>query len=147
MYLDDLLYLSNAQAITTVATTSVSSTYYIDMLSTGYGHNDSCYIVFLTNTAFSVTAAASITFFLQIAADTLFATAAYAIEQRQLIAQMATAAQIVFSTKLPMTVFKKDPAGVGYRYLRALYQTTSGCTGNLDVFLAKDLGMTLDRVI
>jgi len=147
MYIDSNLYLSNAQAITTVATTSVSSTYYIDMLSTGYGHNDELYIVWLTNTAFSVTANASITLFLQIAADAAFATASYLIEQKQIMQQMATTAQIIYSTKLPMTIFKKDPAGVGYRYMRALYQTTSGSTGNLDCFLAKDLGMTMDKLI
>ena len=147
MYLDDLLYLSNAQALTLVATTTASSTYYIDMLSTGYGHNDELYVQFLTNTAFSVTAAASITFFLQIAADTAFATAAYAVEQRQTMQQMATTGQVVYCAKLPMTIFKCDPAGIGYRYLRVLYQATTGATGNIDCILLKDVDMTIDKIL
>ena len=147
MYLDDFLYLSNAQALTMVATTNVSSTYYIDMLSTGYGHNDALYVQFLTNTAFSVTAAASITFFLQIAADTSFATVSTIVEQRQIMQQMATTAQVIYTQKLPMTIFKRDPAGVGYRYMRAQYQCTTGASGNLDVLLLKDVDMTLDKIL
>jgi hypothetical protein len=147
MYIDDLLYLSNAQALTLVATTSASSTYYIDMLSTGYGHNDEVYVKFLTNTAFSVTAGASVTLYIQIAADSSFATAAYAIEQRQGSGNMATAGTVIYITKLPMTIFKKDAAGVGYRYMRAHVQSTSGATGNLDIFLVKDSDMTIDKIL
>lgn len=147
MYIDDLLYLSNAQALTLVATTSASSTYYIDMLSTGYGHNDELYVKFLTNTAFSVTSGASITLYLEIAADASFATAAFAVEQRQGSGSMATTATVIYITKLPMTIFKKDAAGVGYRYLRAKVQSTSGATGNLDIFLCKDSDMTIDKIL
>jgi len=147
MYLDDFLYLSNAQALTLAATTSASSTYYIDMLSTGYGHNDELFVQFLTNTAFSVTANASVTFYLQIAADTSFATAAYVVEQRQLMQQMATTGQVVYCAKLPMTIFKRDPAGLGYRYLRAQVQSTVGASGNLDIILLKDVDMTLDKIL
>ena len=147
MYIDDLLYLSNAQALTLVATTSASSTYYIDMLSTGYGHNDELYVQFLSSTAFSVTAAGSITLFLQIAADSSFATAAYVVEQKQIYANLATAGVVIYTQKLPMTIFKKDAAGVGYRYLRALYQATTGASGNIDCILLKDVDMTLDKIL
>lgn len=147
MYIDSNIMLMDAQSLTLVATTSASSTYYIDMLSTGFGHNDELYVQFLTDAAWTVTASASVTFILEFAADSSFATASEIVTQRQLQQSMATGSLVIYTRKLPADIYKKDPAGVAYRYLRAKVQSTVGSNGTLSCLLVKDIDMTMDKVL
>jgi hypothetical protein len=147
MYLDSNIMLMDAQSITLAATTSASSTYYIDMLSTGYGYNDEVYVEFLTDAAWSVTASASVTLILEFAADAAFATASEIVSQRQLQQNMATGSLLIYAQKLPASIYKRDTAGVAYRYLRAKIQSTVGSSGTLSCLLVKDIDMTIDKLL
>lgn len=149
MLIDNNLYLSDAQTITATGT----STYYIDMLSTGFGHNDELYAQFLVNTAFVVTAASSITMAIWIANETTYASASLVssriVKWSDVTTLTGTAgAGVVLATlHLGPNVYKQDGT-TPFRYLYAIYTLSDAVSGGkIDGYLIKDIDLTMDKVL
>lgn len=148
MLIDNNLYLSDAQAVTTTGT----STYYIDMLSTGFGHNDELYAQFLINTAMVVTAASSITMAIWVANETTFASQTLVASRLILWSTVTTltgtvGAGVVLATMhIGPDIYKQDGT-TPYRYLYARYTLDDLISGGkIDSYLVKDIDMTMDKV-
>ena len=147
--LDYNLILSDAQSVTTGAT----STYYVDMLSTGFGHNDELYAQFLINTAFTITSGASITCAIMIANETSLASKAVAVSKIVMWDSTNASANYPIATlKIGPDVFKRGSiTGVDapFRYLFAEYTLAGGAVaaGKIDCRLLKDINLTMDKVM
>ena len=154
MIIDNLLILSDAQTAVTVAATT--STYYIDMLAAGFSHNDELYAQFLVDTAFSVTAAASMTMAIVISSETTFASQSIVasrtlnVDSIKSAATTIAAGTVLATLKLGPNLFKQDPGAgtASYRYLFAtLSSTVLMADGKFDCRLVKDIDMTMDRIL
>lgn len=146
MYIDNNLILSDAQSVTTTAT----STYYIDMLSTGFGHNDELYAQFLVDTAFTITSGASITVALMVANETTFSsTSVVAMKTILWNSTTASADYMLANMKIGPDIYK--PGSISgtnspFRYLYATYTPVGGvvASGKFNARLVKDIDMGLD---
>lgn len=149
MYIDNNLILSDAQSITATAT----STYYVDMLSTGFGHNDELYAQFLVDSTFTTTAGASITLGIVIANETTLASQSNVVSKSVLWTTATAASGAVLATlKIGPDVYKPGSiSGVDapFRYLFAVYTLAGGVVsgGKIDCRLVKDIDMTMDKVL
>jgi hypothetical protein len=153
MYIDYDLRISTAQALTV----TTSSTSYVDCVQAGWGANDEVYARFMVQTLFAGTAASSVTFAIQIAQDTLFATVLTVVSVQKL-ASTLTAKSIPLVVKLPVAMITGQTGGdtlynalnLPYRYLRAYYTVTvtgSLTAGNITCDLVKDTGVTIDKAV
>lgn len=159
MYIDSLTILSDAQSLAAAA--QATSTYYIDLLATSYAHNDDLYAQFLIDTAFTVTAAASLTMAIVISNETTFSSTSTVVSRSinwdsfttSSATTTAAAGQVLATLKLPPEVYKLD-GGVangtlsGYRYLYATYTgSVASSGGKIDCRLVKDIDMTMDKIL
>jgi len=147
MYIDSNLIFSDAQSITTTG----SSTYYVDMLSTGFGHNDELYIQFLVDTAFTITSGASITMALMMANETTFASNAVVATKNLLWdSTTATAGYVLWTAHIGPDIYK--PGSISgtdspFRYLYVQYTLADKvAAGKIDARMVKDIDMTMDKV-
>jgi hypothetical protein len=155
MYIDYDLRISNGQALTV----TTSSTSYIDAIQAGWGADAEVYARFMIGTAIAGTAASSITFAIQIAQDTAFATVLTVVTVSKYVAQM-TAKSIPLVVKLPVAMMTGQIQGdtlysssaatgyLPYRYVRANYTVTvsgslTGGTVYCDFVMAEPT--TIDR--
>ena len=156
MIIDYQLVLSDAQTATTVAATT--STYYIDMLSAGFSHNDELYAQFLVDTAFTVTAASSITMSIIISSETTFSSQSLVCSRVINVDNFTTTAatntiaagKVLATLKLGPDLFKQDPGAgtASYRYLFATFAgSVTMASGKFDCRLVKDIDMTMDKVL
>ena len=145
MYIDSNLILSTAQAITVAAT----STYYIDMLSTGFGHNDELYAQFYVDTSFTITSGASITLTIMLGNETTFASTSVAVMKTVLWnSTTASSGYLLATMHIGPDVYKQDGDNP-FRYLYATYALPGGAVsaGKIDARLVKDIDMTMDKVL
>ena len=129
MMLDYNLVLSDAQAITVTAT----STNILDMVATGFAHNDELWAQWLVDTVFAGTAGTTLDLSIQIAQDSAFATVITLLlgSVTHVSVSLGLAAGYVFSYKLPPAIRR-----AGYRYLRGYYGVTGGYSaGKIDLRL------------
>ena len=150
MFLDYQAILDDAASIT--AAGNPTSTYYIDMLSTGFGHNDECYAQFLIDTSFTITAGASITCAIWVANETTFSSASLVASKIVKWDSTTASAKYVLATlHIGPDVYKQNWSSTTdspYRYLYAIYTlTTAVSAGKIDCRLVKDIDMTMDKVL
>lgn len=152
-YVDYDLLLSNAQAITA----STQSTSYVDAIQAGWGQNEEVYAKFMVTTAYSGTAGNSVTFAVQIAQDTTFATM-LTVASAILGSTNLTAKSIPLVVKLPAAMMTGQlgksggdiyqPDKLPYRYIRAYYTLgESHTTISVSCMLMKDTQVTIDKVM
>jgi hypothetical protein len=152
MYLDYQLRLSSSQSVGSAAA-GHTSTYFIDAIQSGWGHDEELYARFMVQTAFAGSAGSSITLAIQIAQDTAFATVITVISVVK-AATSLTAKMIPLVAKLPVAMMTGqtggdtlyNSTGLPYRYIRGLYTTTFALSaGALTVDLVKSSVTTIDR--
>lgn len=153
MYIDSNLILSDQQTVLTTAT----STYYVDMLSAGFGHNDELYAQFIVDgTNLGVTTTASLTLAIWVANETSLASQSLVIERKLLMSEVPGISSTTIATgnvlatmHIGPDVFKLD-AGSGdvkpYKYIYARYTCSVAMTGAFSCLLLKDIDMTMDKV-
>jgi hypothetical protein len=156
MYIDYDARLSDKQDLTAAAS-ALTSTYYLDAVQAGWGQNDEVYARFQVGTAFTCSAAASLTLAIQIAQDTAFATALTAVTYT--VGALATNLvknNIPLVVKLPVKMMTNQTGGdtlynannVTYRYVRALYTSTYAITaGTISCQFVLNTPTTIDRAM
>jgi hypothetical protein len=141
MYIDYQARLSDKQDLTNSSVGgTATSTYILDTLQAGWGQNDEVYVRFQVGTAFAGTATSSVTFGIQIAQDTAFASATTVIQKTVSTVAKLPKNNIPLVAKLPMEMMTNTLQGdtlyapttvngnLTYRYVRAIYQVTgTGC--------------------
>ena len=154
MYIDYQARLSDKQDLTAAAS-AMTSTYILDTVQAGFGVDDEVYARFQVGTAFTCSAAASLTLAIQIAQDTAFATLLTVVTKT--IGALATNLpknNIPLVVKLPVQMMTGqtggdtlyNPNNVTYRYVRALYTSTFAITaGTISCQFVKNSPTTIDR--
>jgi hypothetical protein len=154
MYIDYDLRLSNKQDISGAAG-SPTSTYAVDSIQSGWGHNDEVYARFMIQTAVAASASSSVTFAIQIAQDTAFGTAITAVSVIKNAADL-TAKAIPLVVKLPVAMMTGvtggdtlyNPNNLPYRYIRAIYTTgTASTAGKVTCDLVYSSAVTIDKAL
>jgi hypothetical protein len=150
MYIDYDLRLSNAQALTA----STQSSSYIDAIQSGWGANDELYARFVVTTAFTGSATGSVTFAIQIAQDTAFASVLTVVTLTKIVSQL-TAQAVPLVVKLPVAMMTKQmqgdtlysPNDVPYRYIKAYYTLGSNAAGSVTCSLVMNTPTTIDKAL
>jgi hypothetical protein len=155
MYIDYQARLSDKQSLV-AAGSAITSTYILDTIQSGWGHNDEVYARFQVGTAFVATAACSLTLAIQIAQDTAFASLLTVVSKTQACHGIAKNS-LPLVVKLPVAMMTNQLAGdslygpsnqLPYRYVRALYTTTDGVsTGTMSCILVLAAQTTVDRAL
>lgn len=148
MFIDYDLRLSNAQALTA----STQSSYYIDSIQSGWAANDELYARFQVSTAFTGSATGSVTFAIQIAQDTAFASVLTVVSVVKIVSQL-TLGTIPLVVKLPVAMMTKQmqgdtlysPNDVPYRYVKAYYTLGSNAAGSVTCNLVMSTPTTIDK--
>jgi hypothetical protein len=145
-YIDYNLILSDAQSLAAITATS---TYSVDMQAAGFGHNDELYVQFLVNTAFTITAGASITMALWVSNETTLSSLSLAATKIvKWDSTNASAGAVLATMHIGPDILKYDSGGGSYRYLYAIYTLSSTVSvGKIDAYLLKDIDMTMDKVL
>jgi len=156
MYIDYQARLSDKQDLTAAAS-AITSTYILDTLQSGWGSDNEVYARFQVGTAFTCSAASSLTIAIQIAQDTAFATLVTVVSK--VIGALATNLvknNIPLVVKLPVQMMTGQTGGdtlynannLPYRYVRVLYTSTFAITaGTISCQLVKDTQTTIDKAL
>lgn len=151
MYIDNLNVLSADQALAAVVAGGATSTYYVDMLAAGFGHNDEVYAQFLATSAYTATAGASLTVSIVIANETTFASRSVVVAKPIYLAATGDANTVLATLKLGPDLFKQGSISgtdAPFRYLFATYTLTNAVASlTVDCNLVKDIDMTMDKVL
>jgi hypothetical protein len=156
MYIDYQARLSDKQDLTAAAS-AITSTYILDTIQSGWGMNDEVYARFQVGTAFTSSAASSLTLAIQIAQDTAFSTVLTVVSK--IVGALSTNLvknNIPLVVKLPVAMMTGqtggdtlyNPLNLPYRYVRALYTSTYAITaGTISCQFVYSSPVTIDKAL